>query len=103
MIEAAARIVHSGGRLRITDLARSLEISRRQLERRFPATAGTSPKTAARVARFRQAVDALHARPSDSLSRLAYRLGYADQAHMTREFKAFAGQSPGVYARQRVG
>ena len=102
MVEATARIVRSGGRMKVADLARSLGISRRQLERRFPATAGTSPKTAARVARFRQVVDALHARPSDSLSRLALRQGYADQAHMTREFKALAGRSPGVYRRARL-
>ncbi|NNM34880.1 MAG: hypothetical protein HKO53_17515, partial [Gemmatimonadetes bacterium] len=61
MVEAASRIVRSGGRVRIGDLARSLGISRRQLERRFPATVGASPKTAARVVRFRRVVDALHA------------------------------------------
>lgn len=103
MVEAASRIVRSGGRVRIADLARSLDISRRQLERRFPATVGVSPKTAARIARFRRVVDALHERPSDSLSMLALRQGYADQAHMTREFKALAGRSPGAYRKERLG
>ncbi|NNL30184.1 MAG: helix-turn-helix domain-containing protein, partial [Gemmatimonadetes bacterium] len=62
-----------------------------------------SPKTAARVVRFRRVVDALHARPTDTLSMLALRQGFADQAHMTREFKAFAGRSPGAYRMERLG
>lgn len=38
-------------------------------------------------------------RRSESLGELALAHGYADQAHMTREFRRFAGCSPGVWRR----
>ena len=103
MVEAASHIVQAEGRLRIHDLARTLGLSRRQLERRFRATVGTSPKAAARIARFRAVVNALHRDPAVRLSSLALSRGYVDQAHMSRDFRALAGRSPGAYRSELRG
>jgi AraC-like DNA-binding protein len=46
------------------------------------------------VLRFEQAVDRLKRRPVTRLADLAADLGYADQAHLTREWQALAGCSP---------
>jgi transcriptional regulator GlxA family with amidase domain len=100
MVRAARQIEHREGRIRVADLARGLGLSRRQLERRFAATVGTSPKLAARIARFRGVVDSLHRDPGVSLAGLALRQGYSDQAHMTRDFVDFAHRPPGAYRQE---
>jgi AraC-like DNA-binding protein len=77
---------------RIRDLARMLELSERQLHRRFLDAVGYAPKTFQRIARF-QHVLALAASQGD-LADLAIAAGYADQAHMTREVRELAGATP---------
>ena len=78
------------------------DISRRQVERRVRALTGTSPKQLAGLARFQRARDALWADPSFDLARLAIATGYSDQAHMTREFRRYSGQTPARFAREAL-
>ena len=86
------------------DLAASVGLGRRQFERRFKRAVGTSLRTARRVARFRRAVLRMHGHPDWSLSRLAHASGYHDQAHLTRDFRSFAGETPARYrGRRRLG
>lgn len=66
--------------------------SRRHLSHRFVAEYGITPKEAARLFRFHHA-RAL-SRRGLPLARVADAAGYADQAHLTREWRAFAGQPP---------
>lgn len=68
--------------------------SRRHLTERFRAEYGLAPKVTARVLRFEQAVNRLKQRPTTRLADLAADLGYADQAHLTREWHSIAGCSP---------
>jgi AraC-like DNA-binding protein len=99
---SAARVLErAGGRMRVDHLARATGMGSRQLERRFLAAVGVSPKTACRVIRFQVALAQLHAEPGTSLTRVALRAGYHDQAHLTRDFGAFAGEPPGTYRRRR--
>ena len=57
----------------------------------------SAPKTAARVLRYARA-GRLLARGDLALSQVATLCGYADQPHMTREFAALAGTTPGAVA-----
>jgi AraC-like DNA-binding protein len=82
-------------------LARELNISERQLRRRFHAAAGYGPVTFARVLRFRRFVAAIDA-GRDDLAALAFEAGYADQAHLTRETKRLAGLPPAALVRART-
>jgi len=100
-LSAAGLLERSGGRMRVEDLARVTGIGSRQLERRFLAAVGISPKTACRVLRFQVALTHLHTVPGVSLGRVALLAGYHDQAHLTRDFGAFAGEPPGAYRRRR--
>lgn len=84
-------------------MAEAAGLSRRQLERRFLASVGLTPRAALRVARLRRAVALLHAGPPRTLSEVAFRAGYADQPHLTRDFVALAGTTPGRYRRERTG
>jgi AraC-like DNA-binding protein len=83
-------------------VAREADASSRQVERRVRALTGTSPKRLACLARFQRARDAIWADPAVELARLAAAAGYADQPHMTREFRRYAGQTPARFARESI-
>ncbi|SOD63787.1 transcriptional regulator, AraC family [Streptomyces zhaozhouensis] len=73
----------------VAETARGLGLSQRQMHRRSLRAFGYGPKTLARVLRMRRAL-AL-ARCGEPLAEVAARVGYADQAHLAREFRALAG------------
>jgi AraC-like DNA-binding protein len=94
VLAATRRLGFPGSR--VDQLAESLGISERQLRRRFHQAVGYGPKTLDRVLRFRRLVaqaGAVAAGESD-LARVAADLGYADQAHMTRDCLRLSGLSP---------
>ncbi|NUT53083.1 MAG: AraC family transcriptional regulator [Saccharothrix sp.] len=91
LAHAAARLLRSRG---VAETARTLGIGERQLRTVFTKAVGLSPKRFARVERVRQVV-ARGAR--GEWARLAAELGYYDQAHLTREFRAVMGVPPGAY------
>lgn len=88
----------AGGRLPVSDVARRIGWSPRHLENRFRAETGLGPKEAARVVRFDRARRALAGRVAaggaPDLASLAVAAGFADQAHLTREWRAFSGLPP---------
>ncbi len=88
------------GNLPIAALTDGLAISRRHLVRRFRDELGLPPKTLARMLRFNHALDALTAGQRD-LAEVALSAGYYDQAHFNRDFRTFAGQSPGAWLAGR--
>ena len=70
--------------------------SARALRRDVQAAVGLSLRSLAGVLRFQRAVARLNARAASSLADLASSAGYADQAHMTREFRRFGGFTPAL-------
>lgn len=79
---------------RIEDLAHLLETTPRTLHRRFTLAVGYGPKTFQRILRLQRLLAlAGRARGRAPLAGLALAAGYADQAHMSREVRALAGQS----------
>lgn len=98
-VDAAIRgIEASRGEARIDAIANELGKSRRQLERDFLAAVGLGPKHFARICRFRNAAARIEKRPADSLAAIALDTGYADQAHMTRDFRELGGAPPSRWA-----
>ena len=89
-----ARIEEARGSLRIGELEKSTGLSARQLERKFAAQLGISPKAFARVVRFKGVAAAAAKTNAPDWATLAYDFGFADQAHLAREFKAYSGQTP---------
>src|SRR3954452_13479945 len=94
VLAATRRLGFPGAR--VDQLAESLGISERQLRRRFHQSVGYGPKTLDRVLRFRRLVARAGAVASgeSDLARVAADLGYADQAHMTRDCLALSGLPP---------
>jgi AraC-like DNA-binding protein len=88
--------------LRVDDFARRHSVSSRRLQRLFLDHVGVGPKWVIRRYRLQEAIEQAAAGPLD-WSRVAADLGYADQAHLVREFTAVAGVSPAAYARSLPG
>lgn len=74
-------------------------ISQRQLERIFKRWMGMTPKHYQRIRRVQAVSDVLKRNPSANLVDLALECGYADQPHMTREFKSIQQLTPGEYSK----
>jgi AraC-like DNA-binding protein len=91
---AWSRLVATDGRIRIEELAGDVGWSRKHLAKRFAAQVGQSPKTVARVIRFRTAFRRVAGGYRGSLADLAAECGFSDQAHLTRSFAEFGGASP---------
>jgi len=101
---AAVRLVErSAGRLRVDELAARTGCERRTLERAFDAWIGLAPKVLLRVQRIQRTLATLAAAPERRLAALAVRHGFADQAHLTREFHALVGLAPTSYLRETHG
>ena len=82
------------GQASIGEMSTELGWSHRRLIARFREQIGLAPKALARVIRFDRAVTALRDSKPRGLADIAYDCGYADQAHLTREFRELAGISP---------
>lgn len=88
------QLTSAHGRVSVETLAREVGYSRQHLTRRFRAEFGLGPKLAARVIRFHRAVQLLRSPSPASLAEVAATCGYADQAHLSRDFAALAGCPP---------
>lgn len=97
----------SAGRLPVAEVATRVGWSVRHLEQRFRAETGLRPKEAARVVRFDRARRALAERAASGreldLAGLAGATGFADQAHLTREWRAFSGLPPTRWLAREFG
>jgi AraC-like DNA-binding protein len=100
--EAWRRLVVHRGRVRIGALAADLGWSRRNLGERFREEIGLTPKEAARVLRFEHAHDLATAADAPSWADVSARAGYADQAHLVREWREFTGRPPTTWRRGEV-
>lgn len=95
--QAIARIVTSGGTARVEDLARETGLTRQHLARQFLHHVGVSPKTFARVMRFRRVVDAAAHEGDLDWAEVAADHGYYDQSHLIAEFRDLAGTTPTAF------
>jgi AraC-like DNA-binding protein len=87
--------------LRVETLSERAGLPVRELQRLFRLEVGLTPKETIRRFRLQQAADRFHGDPDISCLELAMELGYFDQAHFARDFRAVVGASPDAY-RKRV-
>jgi AraC-like DNA-binding protein len=86
--------------LTVEALAKASGLAPRPLQRMFRDYVGASPKWVIRRFRLREAAARIE-RGDCSLTELAAELGYADSAHLSRDFSAATGRTPTALARQR--
>jgi AraC-like DNA-binding protein len=97
---AYRRLARSAGGARITALAGDIGWSRKHLVHRFRSELGLAPKSVARMMRFHQACRLARIEKGHGWAGIAAESGYADQAHLVREFVALAGETPTAWARR---
>jgi AraC-like DNA-binding protein len=78
----------------IRDLTSTLGMSERTLRRRCEQGFGYGPKILDRILRMQRFLRLVSSQNGLSLTRLAGAVGYADQAHLTREARELTGLTP---------
>ncbi|MFI7410897.1 DUF6597 domain-containing transcriptional factor [Streptomyces sp. NPDC049627] len=84
---------------RVGDFARAQGLSVRALQRLFSAYVGVSPKWCILRYRIHEALELAGTRQNVDWATLATDLGYADQAHLIRDFTGTVGVPPTAYAQ----
>ena len=109
MVTLVGRIEHDRTLCRVEQLAREVGVSVRSLQRQFDLHVGASPSFVIRRWRIIEAAESARAASGRGATwrgwaAVAAELGYADQAHLTRDFTSHLGVSPSAYvARNRTG
>lgn len=91
---ALARLTRGAG---VQEVADEVGYSRRHLAGLVRAECGLAPKQVQRLGRFEASRSLMGRLP---LAEVAYRCGYADQAHLTREWSTLAGCPPTTWLRE---
>lgn len=95
------QICLSKGMISLNRLTDQAGITQRHLSRKFQQHIGLSPKEYLRVSRFIHSLGQLKNNPQCSLTDIAYRSGYYDQAHFIRDYKDYTGHTPGEVLRSQ--
>jgi transcriptional regulator GlxA family with amidase domain len=80
-------------------LVASCGLGKRALQRLFSQYVGVGPKWVIRRFRLHEAAEQLEHGRAPNLAALAASLGYFDQAHFIKDFKALVGKAPADYVR----
>lgn len=89
------------GRIRFRDIADKLEVSERNLRRRFTAHIGCAPKTYARQLQITAAALAAEEEVDPDWAAIAADAGFHDQPHMINAFQAEVGLTPSAFHAER--
>lgn len=103
VVQAAALLRASEGRVPLDELAAKVELSPRMLQRRFVEAVGVPPRTLASIIRFRRVFAALQAPDVANWTDAAQAAGYFDHPQMARDFRRFLGCTPSEFLAAERG
>jgi len=83
--------------LQLADVAARLSVSERTVTRIARRFVGVTPAAMIRRRRLQEAAEQLRADAGIPLAEVAARHGYADQSHLSRDFRAVLGFTPAAY------
>lgn len=89
-----AHIRASHGKVSLARLARHMQVSERQLQRRFQDVLGLTPKRYAQQIRLAETIALADAARTPAWADLAVANGYCDQSHLIRDCQKLTGVSP---------
>lgn len=90
-------LMGEGASLTPEEAATRLAVSLRTLQRMTHRHIGLSPAAMIRRRRLQEAAQLVREEPAADLATIAAELGYADHAHLTRDFQAVLGIAPRTY------
>ena len=96
-VVAACRLLAADPQLEIGEISRQFNWNVRTIHRQFRAACGYGPKHFHRIMRLQKAIRVVQATAPARLAEAAHVAGYADQAHMNRDFRDLTGFSPRQY------
>jgi AraC-like DNA-binding protein len=96
------RLVASAGTALVSAIAADIGLGRRHLGELARAELGLTPKQVARVLRFAHARSRIASGQTPELAEVAVACGYFDQAHLTNEWKRFAGCTPSQWRSEEL-
>lgn len=99
-VQVVERLRADPSLMRVDQLTAATGFSERGLQRLFRLHVGASPKQVLRRARLQEAAARLERGDYPSLADLAFELGYADQAHFTRDWRDAVALTPAAFARE---
>jgi AraC-like DNA-binding protein len=100
LLDLLGRMLADRSLIRVEDVAARAGVGVRALQRLFAAYVGVGPKAVLARYRLHDAVAALDAGEVGDLAGLAASLGWFDQAHFCRDFRAAVGVTPSAYLQQ---
>ena len=87
---------------RVSSIANAHGVSVRTVQRLFSSYVGVGPKWVLQRYRLHEAIAQLHAGAQTDWARFSVDLGYYDQAHFLRDFRALVGRTPAEYERAQA-
>ena len=100
-VDNAIEMIHNlYGFIEIGDLSEKVGLSTSQFRKRFNEEIGISPNKYCKIQRCHHIQHLLEKNNVQSLTSLAYELGYCDQSHFIKDFKSVIGISPGKHNRK---
>jgi len=100
LFKAGVAMREANGTMPVSHVAAAAHATVRTLERNFKRSSGHTVKDVSALIRFEQVRNRLWHYPDANLAGLAHELGYADQSHLSREFKRYSGTTPAAFARK---
>ena len=94
IIRAVDLIYFAKGRLSLAEIASEACLCQRHFERKFKSIIGISPKTFAKIIRFKHTLRYLQNNPQNDLLSAAIECGYYDHTHLIKDFKILSGNTP---------
>ncbi|TXK71785.1 AraC family transcriptional regulator [Paenibacillus sp. N3.4] len=85
---------------KVEDIVREFSINKRTLQRLFSRYVGVSPKWVIQRYRLQEASELIEKGGIPNWMQLSQDLGYYDQAHFIKKFKAMIGKSPEEYIKE---
>ncbi len=100
LFRAGVAMREANGTMRVNQVAAAAHATVRTLERNFKQSSGYTVKDVSGLMRFEQVRNQLWLDPGCNIAGLAHELCYADQSHLSREFKRYSGTTPAAFARK---